>query len=291
MTPAAGLSLLGAEARLPDDDPEAVLAFYGPLFADLPAAVPPSGELTRLLAFQAPAGDGATWHRFGIEAPPERATWDLRPPAVHWDWTARDTAGRTLGGYRLPDGRAFEPTGAAYVAPGGPAADDAVELADYDPAWRSRFEALASWLGGLAEPDLIGRIEHYGSTAVPGLGAKPVIDLLVEVPSFVEARRRLLPKLLGPAVEFWWYDGHLVVVGRERPLGRRAWHLHLAPIDQPVWRGLAFRDWLRGHPEDAARYAALKRELAAAHGADRERYTLAKGEFVGQVTRRAAAQP
>jgi GrpB-like predicted nucleotidyltransferase (UPF0157 family) len=70
-------------------------------------------------------------------------------------------------------------------------------------------------------------------------------------------------------------------------MGKRTHHLHLAPAGHEIWNGLAFRDYLRTHPEEAARYASLKRQLAESHQTDRERYTEAKTEYVKKVTEKA----
>ena len=71
--------------------------------------------------------------------------------------------------------------------------DDDVHLVEYNPSLPDRFEEMADWLRNAISPNVVLRIEHYGSTAIPGIPAKPVIDILVEVPSFSEARRNLIP--------------------------------------------------------------------------------------------------
>jgi GrpB-like predicted nucleotidyltransferase (UPF0157 family) len=170
----------------------------------------------------------------------------------------------------------------AYLSPGQPYADgDEVRLAEYDPSWPKQFEAFAGWLRGQLGPAV--RIEHYGSTAVEGLPAKPIIDVLLEAPSAAEARRQLAPLLDGPPWEYWWYDDAIIFIRRDGLMGRRTHHLHVAPAGHRLWEGLEFRDYLRSHPDEAARYAALKHELAAAHRTDRERYTLAKTDFIRQA--------
>jgi GrpB-like predicted nucleotidyltransferase (UPF0157 family) len=176
----------------------------------------------------------------------------------------------------------------AYVQPGAPEADgDEVALIDPDPTWSSQFQEMASWLRRRLGPEVAQRIEHYGSTAIPGMSAKPVIDILVEVPSFDVAKRHVVPALNDPQWEYWWYSDHMIFIRRERPMGPRTHHLHLAPRGHRLWEGLAFRDYLRVHPEAAARYAALKRELAQSYRDDREAYTQAKTAFVRQVTAEA----
>jgi len=129
-------------------------------------------------------------------------------------------------------------------------------------------------------------VEHVGSTAVPGLAAKPVIDIVVGVRRLKDAAACAAPlAAIGyecvPEYEAEIPDRRYF---RKGPFGGRTHHLHMVEFGGAFWRRhLAFRDWLRTHPEDAARYGALKRELAATHEADREAYTEAKNAFVREV--------
>ena len=161
-----------------------------------------------------------------------------------------------------------------------------VDLQAYDDAWPAMFVGERDRLLGLLPLSFID-IEHIGSTAVPGLLAKPVIDMLAGVESMVMARS--LSGVLREAgyttsAEFnatlrdrqWfmrWADGH------------RTHHLHVVVHRGPAWRErLRFRDALRADPVLAARYAALKAELAVRHPSDREAYTQAKAAFVHAVS-------
>ncbi len=131
----------------------------------------------------------------------------------------------------------------------------------------------------------MGGVHHIGSTAVPGLEAKPVIDILAGVTELESARGCFaalgrLAYLHAPyrAEEMHWFC-------KPHP-SRRTHHLHLAPSGSRRFRDeLAFRDRLRGDPELAARYGRLKHELAIELGHDRERYTEAKAEFIEAVLR------
>ncbi|MCE5315043.1 MAG: GrpB family protein [Armatimonadota bacterium] len=160
--------------------------------------------------------------------------------------------------------------------------DDEVFLVNYDPAWPGQFDEMAcrikSELG-----DIALRIEHYGSTAIPNMPAKPIIDILVEVLSPDVARERTMRVFDWPECEVWNYSDHIIVIVRSELMGRRTHHVHVAPTGHKIWDGLAFRDYLCQHSDDAARYAALKRELAAIHRCDREAYTNAKGAFVMEI--------
>jgi GrpB-like predicted nucleotidyltransferase (UPF0157 family) len=160
----------------------------------------------------------------------------------------------------------------------------AVVIADYDPSWPALFASLARPVAQALGPVLVG-IEHVGSTAVPGLAAKPIIDLdvVVRPADVAEAIRRLSG--LGYA-----HRGDLGVPGREAfrpPAGTPAHHLYLCPVGSPALaEHLRFRDALRADAALASEYGHLKRRLAAHYGSDRAGYCEAKAEFV-----RAALSP
>jgi GrpB-like predicted nucleotidyltransferase (UPF0157 family) len=158
-----------------------------------------------------------------------------------------------------------------------------IRLVPPDPSWPARFEleraALAEAIGEWAE----GGIHHVGSTAVPGLEAKPIIDILVGVRDLGTARGCFGPLakvgyLYAPYLpdEMHWFC-------KPDP-ARRTHHLHLVPNGSPRFRNkLAFRDLLRADPRLAADYVALKRRLAERHRDDREAYTEGKGRFIQQA--------
>ena len=136
--------------------------------------------------------------------------------------------------------------------------------------------------------DVVVRLEHVGSTAVPGLAAKPILDLQLSVEA-IEPRDRYVGPLerLGylfvPAPES--PDYHLFAKPPERP---RTHHLHVcAAGSEHEVRHIAVRDFLRADPDEAARYEALKRDLAARHPRDRLAYIEGKGEYVTALERRA----
>jgi len=164
-------------------------------------------------------------------------------------------------------------------------------IAPYDPAWPDLFEREAARLRALLPADLMGPIEHIGSTAVPGLAAKPVIDMLAGLSSFDEAERRIRPALEDDGYTHIWRadepPGHMMFVKGYGPDGYlpgvRIFHLHAAPAGHPIWERLLFRDHLRSHPEAAAAYEALKRRLAALHVNDREAYTEGKTDFIAAI--------
>ncbi len=164
---------------------------------------------------------------------------------------------------------------------------DRVDLVEYRQAWPENFRSFREWMCTHFPPGLFGRIEHIGSTAIPGLAAKPIIDLLVEIPSFGEARKKVLPLLDDESWEYCWYNNHILLIKRDKYRGIRTHHLHLVPGGHEQWRCVAFRDFLRADKNRRAEYAALKKRLSRAFAKDRERYTLEKSDFVTAVTEEA----
>jgi GrpB-like predicted nucleotidyltransferase (UPF0157 family) len=168
--------------------------------------------------------------------------------------------------------------------------DNDIYIVDYDPRWPERFAEEAERIRRLISDPSI-EIEHHGSTAVPGFAAKPVIDLLVAAPS-IEIAETYADVLVDndyehvdPRYREFWPE-RIVLIRREH--GTRTCHVHLMLRHHHNWtRLLAFRDYLRAHPGVAAEYSTLKRLLAAAHGADRHAYMMAKTDFIAPIIGRA----
>ena len=169
-----------------------------------------------------------------------------------------------------------------------------VELQDSDPAWAEAFRAEAAWLTQrVADAELPQLLfEHIGSTSVPGLEAKPIIDFMAG------HQREVDPRTYFPTLEEAGYEsrGPQGVPDREffvrGPEHERTHHLNLVPLDGTFWRAhLLFRDRLRDEPEVRAAYAALKRQLAVAHRDDRGAYTDGKAQFVLHVIRGGLVPP
>ena len=169
--------------------------------------------------------------------------------------------------------------------------DAPVYIAPYDQDWPKRFEterqlladAIGAWL-------VAGSIEHIGSTAIPGLDAKPVIDMMAGVAS-LDGCRAALPVLERHQYCYAPYRSEVMHWLCKPSPAQRTHHLHLVPLGSRLWiEQLAFRDYLRTHPDVALEYAALKRRLAEAHRHDREEYTNAKAPFVQRVLAEAVRQ-
>jgi GrpB-like predicted nucleotidyltransferase (UPF0157 family) len=165
-----------------------------------------------------------------------------------------------------------------------PQQDEApVHLAPYDPSWPSLFEVERAVLERILVPWLSGPIEHVGSTAVPGLVAKPVIDIMAAVDT-LNSSRAAIPTLVELGWVYFPYRAEVMHWFCKPSPAFRTHHLHLVPFGSPLWtERLAFRDCLRRDPIVAAEYARLKVELAGRYEFDREAYTEAKSPFVRRV--------
>ncbi|ART67335.1 hypothetical protein BTO20_00840 [Mycobacterium dioxanotrophicus] len=165
-------------------------------------------------------------------------------------------------------------------------ATETIEIVDADPDWEAQGKRLCDNLQALLAPWLVARIEHVGSTAIPGLPAKPIIDLQAAV-AHLDASDSMAAVLSK-------HDWHYVTPDLDRRPwrrffvkvneGHRSAHLHIMTTDSARWhQQIAFRDALRADPSTTANYAALKRSLAAEHGDDREAYSAAKYSFIQAV--------
>jgi len=173
-----------------------------------------------------------------------------------------------------------------------------VAVVPYDPRWPELFERERRHLRACLPAALLGRIEHFGSTAVPGLAAKPIVDMLVEVISLDETRVRIVPILEAQGYDYFWRPSwgdsvppfYAWFIKRDRK-GRRTHHLHMVEAHFEHWDRLRFRDYLIAHPEVAGAYGELKMQLARTHAGDRVAYTQAKTDFIRAVTAKATRHP
>lgn len=160
-----------------------------------------------------------------------------------------------------------------------------IRIEAYSASWPVLFESERRILQHVLQPWLAGPIEHVGSTAVPGLDAKPVIDIMAGVGS-LEASRPAISALAAAGYCYAPYREDVMHWLCKPSPEHRTHHLHLVPYRGAVWNDrIAFRDRLRSDAALAGEYAALKRRLAQQHPADREAYTDAKGPFIERVLR------
>jgi GrpB-like predicted nucleotidyltransferase (UPF0157 family) len=170
-----------------------------------------------------------------------------------------------------------------------------VAIVPYDPAWPEAFLREKEHLLAVLPSRLVRRIEHYGSTAVPGLAAKPVVDVLVEVSDLTEVRERVVPLLEQQSYEYFWRPTHgdngppwyAWFIKRDQH-GTRTHHIHMVERQHKEhWDRLLFRDYLIERPDLAREYTGLKQRLASEFPNDRTAYTRGKTEFIVQVTNEA----
>ena len=164
-----------------------------------------------------------------------------------------------------------------------------VVLVPYDADWPRRFDEERRVLVELFAATT-AVVEHVGSTAVPGLGSKPVIDVMVGVPALALAEERI-PALEAAGYEYVPdYETQLPErrYFRKPRLGPRTFHVHCVVMGSDLWiQHIAFRDYLRAHPEVAAAYYELKADLA--RRVTKAEYTEAKRPFIEQVLARAGS--
>jgi GrpB-like predicted nucleotidyltransferase (UPF0157 family) len=167
-----------------------------------------------------------------------------------------------------------------------------VEISEWDPEWVMIFKTLQTYLTELLR-GLIIRIEHIGSSSIPGLPSKPIIDLDIIIPS----REVLLVIIIKLEAVGYIYQGELGIPDREAFKRKdemvpyhnppRIWmqhHLYVCPsTSRELSRHLLFRDYLRSHPTVCAKYSALKKKLAQQFRNDRPAYTEAKSEFIEYI--------
>jgi GrpB-like predicted nucleotidyltransferase (UPF0157 family) len=165
-----------------------------------------------------------------------------------------------------------------------------IVIVAHDPGWVEEYERESARVRG-ALGDLVLAVEHIGSTAIPGLAAKPIVDIMVGVRSLADARSKVgvmeaLGYLYVPEFEAQIPDRLFFQRGSPR-----THHLHIVEKGSQFWaRQLLFRDYVTTHPDVAQAYAELKQELAGRFAEDREGYTHAKTSFVEAVLAKAEAE-
>ena len=176
---------------------------------------------------------------------------------------------------------------------------DEIEIVEYDRNWPRMFDEERVLLEMILPADQILAIEHAGSTAIPDLAAKPIIDIFVAVRSVEVLRATLIDPIEATGYVYWAENpdrSRMFFVKGMPPYGtRRTHHVHVLEPTSDAWqRVLVFRDYLREHHDEAQRYLRLKRRLAQQYPSDREAYTRAKDSYiidVVELARKAGAPP
>jgi GrpB-like predicted nucleotidyltransferase (UPF0157 family) len=170
---------------------------------------------------------------------------------------------------------------------------DPIHIVAYDPNWPIAFERERARVETALSPWLVGPVEHIGSTSVPGLAAKPIIDMLARIPDHDAGDVVAAMSGIG-----WTYAPEPGDEASRKwsfcfpDIGWRTHHLHIFEADPVNWQFLpAFRDHLRTHPDDAAEYGRIKTALAAADARDRPRYRAGKAPFIEELLRHVDPTP
>ncbi len=169
-----------------------------------------------------------------------------------------------------------------------------VEVVPYNPDWPRMFVLEKNHLLSCLQKTVLKRIEHFGSTAIPLLSAKPIIDILAEVTSLEETKKVIVPILTAQGYEYFWRPSwgddvppyYAWFIKRDSHK-HRTHHIHMVEHDFEHWDRLLFRDYLIEHPDIAKEYETIKVHLAKNFSKDRVAYTQAKTEFILKITRKA----
>jgi len=172
-----------------------------------------------------------------------------------------------------------------------------ITIEPYNPEWPKFFDAECEHLYSCLPEKIIGHIEHFGSTAIPGLAAKPIIDMLIEVTSLEKAKTEIVPILESQGYDYFWRPTfgdktppfYVWFIKRDT-LGQRTHHLHMiekSDLFAQHWDRLLFRDYLRVHGRIARDYEQVKRRHAEKFETNRKEYTYAKTDFIQRITQLA----
>lgn len=171
-----------------------------------------------------------------------------------------------------------------------------IAIVAYDASWPAAYTAIEKHLKLLVPRQLMQRIAHIGSTAVPGLSGKPIIDVQVEVSDLERVREEIAPLLEEAGYEFHWRqtmgdaDPFYAWFIRRNAQGERDAHVHMVRSGQASADRIIFRDYLRAHADEAERYQTLKTELAKRFPKNRPGYTASKTTYVNEVLRKARGE-
>lgn len=165
-----------------------------------------------------------------------------------------------------------------------------IEISSYDTNWPKLYEEERLLITNNVNSSLFSRIEHFGSTSVPGLSSKNTIDILMAVEFEGNSNHKIIEQMQTIGYEFNWQNEgantHMVFVkgyDLENPK-QQTYHVHAAPESHSLWERLHFRNYLITYPEAAQRYEELKKSLANQYKHDRVAYRIAKTDFVKKIT-------
>jgi GrpB-like predicted nucleotidyltransferase (UPF0157 family) len=161
-------------------------------------------------------------------------------------------------------------------------------LTEYDNNWQTLFEEEKAILHKIFDSTL--KIEHIGSTAIPGILAKPTIDILLEKPRYLNDEEIIKVMIANGYIYMQEQTRHLMFVKgySAHGLEKKSYHIHIGLLNQKwLWDRMYFRDYLRLHPEELKKYEQLKKELSKQFRYDREAYTDGKTDYIKRITTKA----
>jgi GrpB-like predicted nucleotidyltransferase (UPF0157 family) len=169
---------------------------------------------------------------------------------------------------------------------------DAISLVDYNPAWPTLASAMIQRIKTILPYSWIVDIQHVGSTAIPGIAAKPIIDIYVGVTSLALAIQHAIAPIEAMGFQYWQENldktRMFFVKGMPSFGTGRTHHIHITEYESTPWRRtILFRDYLRQHPAEAKCYEQLKHKLMEQHRYDREAYTDGKNDYVNAILQKA----
>ena len=171
-----------------------------------------------------------------------------------------------------------------------------IEIIPYSKKWPELFEQEKSLITDAIEPGLFSRIEHFGSTSVPGPSAKDTIDILMEVDFEETQNQKLIDQMKNLGYEFNWQNEgshpHMVFVKGYNISSpkQQTYHIHAGPQNHPLWDRILFRNYLINNPQTAQKYEQLKIKLSESFKHERVAYRIAKTGFIKEVTDKAKQQ-
>lgn len=176
-----------------------------------------------------------------------------------------------------------------------------VELVDHDPDWKKLFEKEKAAILEKLDKDIVLRIEHFGSTAIPAIKAKPYIDIIIEIPGALLFNEGIVEKLGELGYTYFKVperdniNAYMSFGKGYYPDGKKEqiYHIHMCPKENIMWQQISFRNYLNAHVERARQYENLKLQLGAKFKHDRGAYMLGKTDFIKEtlelIKQRAAA--
>ena len=162
-----------------------------------------------------------------------------------------------------------------------------IKIVEYDDRWPHLFEKEKGILFNILGSEIALRIEHIGSTAIPGLSAKPTVDILIEIPKNIEKDQIKKIMTRNKYIFMEEQSKHIMFVKGYSPTGleKESYHIHMGPADQAwLWDRIYFRDYLRKNRSEAMQYESHKNELASRYKHDREAYTEKKADYIKRIT-------